>query len=98
MTIYFGILEGSADNWGVWFPDRPGCVAAGGSADEAVDNAASVLALFAELDRKEGLVPPPARSIVALRDDPDVQESLGRGSRIVGFDTEEPRLGVKVGA
>lgn len=98
MTIYFGILEGSGDNWGVWFPDRLGCVSAGSSADEAIENAASVLALFDELDREEGLDSPAARPLEELHRDPDVQESLGRGSRIVAFEASSRPAGVKVGA
>ena len=98
MTIYFGVLEGSGNNWGVWFPDRPGCVAAGYSIDEAIENATSALALFDELDREEGLTAPVARTMLELQEDPDVEESLGRGSRMIPFDTEAPASAVRVGA
>jgi predicted RNase H-like HicB family nuclease len=98
MTTYFGILEGRGKSWGVWFPDIPGCVAAGYSAEEALENAASALRLFADLDRDEGTLPPPARSPDQLSLDPDVQEALAQGDRLVGFDGEQAPAKTSVGA
>ncbi|MGH6841504.1 MAG: type II toxin-antitoxin system HicB family antitoxin [Methylocella sp.] len=46
MTHYAAIVEeeeGKAA--GVWFPDLPGCVAAGDTLDEAMRNAAAALEL-----------------------------------------------------
>jgi predicted RNase H-like HicB family nuclease len=62
---------------GVWFPDLPGCFSAGDDVDEALRNAPEALALFAEQTAAEGRRMPAARSILALREDPDFANQLG---------------------
>jgi predicted RNase H-like HicB family nuclease len=86
MTIYFGVLEGKGRNWGVWFPDIPGCVGAGETADGAIENARSALELFDELDRTEGLVSPAARGVDDLLKEPEVSEAVNNGDRLVPFE------------
>lgn len=43
MMHYVGILDGSGKVWGVRFPGVPGCVGAGESPEEAIENAAAAL-------------------------------------------------------
>jgi predicted RNase H-like HicB family nuclease len=83
--IYFGVLEGDGHIWGVWFPDIPGCVSAGRTAAGALEEAQSVLAEFDRLAREDGYSLQPPRSATALQDDPEVQEALAKGDRLVSF-------------
>jgi predicted RNase H-like HicB family nuclease len=48
LRYYPAILERDGDSYGVVFPDLPGCVTTGESAQEAAANAAEVLALHIE--------------------------------------------------
>lgn len=98
MTIYFGVLEGSEQSWGVWFPDIPGCVGAGETPEEAIENARSALMLFDALDRKEGLASPHARSADDLLCDAEVKEAVQNGDRLVPFDTSSQQAPVKLRA
>jgi predicted RNase H-like HicB family nuclease len=43
MTMYVGIVDGSGDVWGVRFPDVPGCIGAGATADAAIADATTAL-------------------------------------------------------
>jgi predicted RNase H-like HicB family nuclease len=79
MTHYVAIVEdedGTAV--GVWFADLPGCFSAGDTLDEAMTNAAEALELWAEAMMESGQEIPPARSLTALRADPEVAEELSR--------------------
>jgi predicted RNase H-like HicB family nuclease len=86
MTRYIGILEQDPGTlWGIYFPDLPGCVTAGETAEEALSRAPEALRLWVEdaLDCREQL--PTARSVEELRRDPDISEalSLGRAAAVV---------------
>ena len=77
--VYYGILEKEPDTlWGVWFPDVPGCVTAGETADEATEKAISALR-----EHLEGTEPPYASDAEALMVDPDVIEARGRGGILI---------------
>lgn len=98
MPTYYGVLEGSGTNWGVWFPDVPGCVGAGKSAAKAIESARSALMLFDELDRTGGLVPPPARSADELLSVAEVREAVNNGDRLVPFDMDQLQATVRLRA
>jgi predicted RNase H-like HicB family nuclease len=72
---YIGLLDNSSiGEFGISFPDCPGCVAMGKDEDEAFVNAVEVLAEWlgelAPADR------PRPRSVVELRQDADVNEQI----------------------
>jgi predicted RNase H-like HicB family nuclease len=73
-TFYPAVIDKDADSdYGVVFPDFPGCVSAGGTIDEAIAMAAEALALHITGTIEDGEVlpaPTPADAIVA---DPDVR-------------------------
>ena len=50
MTHYVAIIEDAGPDHavGVWFPDLPGCFAAGDTLDEALFNASEAIALWIE--------------------------------------------------
>jgi predicted RNase H-like HicB family nuclease len=58
---------GPKDGWGVVFPDLPGCVSIGGTAQEAMKNAVEALSLHVEGMVSNGLALPPDSGV----DQPD---------------------------
>jgi predicted RNase H-like HicB family nuclease len=77
MQTYFAIVHQGGDSaYGVWFPDLPGCFAAGDTEDAALASARKSLMLFAEDAEDDGEALPAARSLAALRRDADVRRSL----------------------
>jgi len=80
MASYYGILEKEEGSlWGVFFPDLPGCVAAGETADEAVTNAIAALRDFADL-KAEGGALNPASDLAAVLAHPDVAALVAAGT------------------
>ena len=67
MANYIALIEEDHGVFGAWFPDCPGCTAMGGSVDEAVGNATNALREWMADRVADGVTPPVARTIVALR-------------------------------
>ena len=77
MTHYIAIVEEEPDKAiGLWFPDLPGCFSAGDALDEAVLNAREALAAYADALRDDNRLLPSPRSLVALKNDPEVASDL----------------------
>lgn len=79
MTHYVAIVEeeeGKAT--GVWFPDLPGCISAGDTLDEAMQNAAEALELWAQAMIESGQTIPPPRTLADLKADREVAQDLTR--------------------
>ena len=77
MTQYVAIVEDEEGKAvGVWFPDLPGCVSAGDTLDEAMQNAAEALEVWAEAMIESGQEIPPPRSLTDLKADSDVAPDL----------------------
>jgi predicted RNase H-like HicB family nuclease len=66
MTYYVGIVDGSADVWGVRIPDFPGCHGAGASVQDAVADATRALREFATDMFNEGEALPEPRDLLAI--------------------------------
>ncbi len=77
MTHYIAVIHKDRDSgYGVSFPDVPGVVTAADSIDEAIRNAAEVLAFAAEdWSELKGTAFPRPRTIDELRNDPGFNES-----------------------
>ncbi|WP_322517301.1 type II toxin-antitoxin system HicB family antitoxin [Rhodopseudomonas palustris] len=58
-------------SYGVAFPDVPGCISAGDTFEQAIDNAAEALGGHLALLRADGDPIPQPRSLEQLRDDPE---------------------------
>jgi predicted RNase H-like HicB family nuclease len=77
MTHYVAIVEEEEGKAvGVWFPDLPGCVSAGDTLDEAMQNAAEALELWAGAMIESGQQIPPPRSLTDLKGDPEIAQAL----------------------
>lgn len=70
MTSHIGLIHKDADcDYGVLFPDFPGCISAGATLDEARVNAAEALALQVEGLIVDGDPLPPSRSLQDIMTD-----------------------------
>lgn len=75
MSHYVAIIEdaGPDHSVGVWFPDLPGCFAAGDTLDEALLNALEAVALWIET---QGGSAPSTRTPSELRNDPEASVEM----------------------
>ena len=77
MTTYLALVHTDApNNYGVSFPDLPGCISVGDTLDEAIENAGEALAFHVEGMREDGEALPDPRSVHDLRDETDVRELM----------------------
>lgn len=77
MAHYVALIHKEPDScYGVSFPDFPGCISAGDSADEALTNAIEALRSHVELMVADGDAIPSPRSIEEIRRDPEFVEDL----------------------
>ncbi len=74
---YVALIHKDSDScYGVSFPDLPGCISAGDTADEALNNAAEALGLHLRGLRADGLGVPAPRTIEAIKNDATIAEDL----------------------
>ncbi len=72
MTQYIAIIDKAPDSdYGVVFPDFPGCVSVGSTVDEAKEMAAEVLALHIEGMEEDGEEVPLPSSLETVMSDPE---------------------------
>ena len=71
---YVGFIHRDNADYGVSFPDFPGCVSVGGTVDAAVRRGSEALAFHVEGLLDDGEPIPPPRSIDAIKADPDLAE------------------------
>jgi len=81
MSRYVALVDGEAGAYGVSFPDLPGCVAMGGTVDEALAHAAEALRDWINLTEETAVVPSP-RSLEDIRSDAEIAEALREGASL----------------
>jgi predicted RNase H-like HicB family nuclease len=75
-TLFFpAIIERGKASYGVFFPDLPGCVSAGRTAQEAARNAEEALSLHLEGMVEERLTIPPPSELDRIAVDPEIREA-----------------------
>ena len=75
MAGYIALVhKDEGTSYGVSFPDVPGCISAGDTFEDAVENAAEALTGHLALMRTDGDVIPEPRSFEELRRDPSFAE------------------------
>jgi predicted RNase H-like HicB family nuclease len=79
MTYYIGILDGSADAWGVRVPDCPGAFGAGPTPEAAIQSAIAGLAVWADATLKDGDTLPAARHLAEINADPEDAPRIEHG-------------------
>ncbi|MDI1282470.1 MAG: putative RNase H-like HicB family nuclease [Brevundimonas sp.] len=82
MSRYTVLIDGNAGNYGVIFPDLPGCTAMGKTIDEALNNAVESLRQWAEIASARGKVIPEPRSPDAIRADAQFAEDFATGATL----------------
>ncbi|MEI9905725.1 MAG: type II toxin-antitoxin system HicB family antitoxin [Asticcacaulis sp.] len=81
---YIGLLEKEPQSlWGISFPDIPGCVSAGETADLAMTNAIDAVRSWLEAAKDDGEDAPSPRTIEEIMIDPEVVSALAKGGAIV---------------
>lgn len=77
MRQYIALIHKDADSdYGVSFPDLPGCITAGSTLDEARDMAAEALALHLEGMAEDGEAAPEPSSLEAVMADKDNMDGV----------------------
>ena len=77
MRQYIALIHKDANSdFGVSFPDLPGCVTAGATLDEARDMAEEALALHVEGLEQDGEAIPEPSSLEAVMADPDNRDGV----------------------
>jgi predicted RNase H-like HicB family nuclease len=80
MTSFIAILEKEENTlWGVHFPDLPGCVTAGSTADEAASRAQDALRIYMETMAPDETMPSP-RNLEELKGDPEIAGLFASGA------------------
>ena len=80
MAGYIALVhKDEGTSYGVSFPDVPGCISAGDTFEDAIENAAEALAGHFALMRADGDVIPAPRSFEELRRDPSFAEDASDG-------------------
>jgi predicted RNase H-like HicB family nuclease len=77
-TGYIALVHKDKDtSYGVSFPDVPGCISAGDTFEEAIDNASAALAGHLAVMEADGDPIPKARSLEELKQDAEfVEDSI----------------------
>ena len=77
MAQYIALIHKDADSdYGVSFPDLPGCISAGATLDEARDMAAEALALHLEGLAEDGEAVPDPSTLEAIMADPQNRDGV----------------------
>ncbi|MBR1222916.1 type II toxin-antitoxin system HicB family antitoxin [Bradyrhizobium sp. U87765 SZCCT0131] len=77
MSQYIALIHKDANSdYGVSFPDLPGCVTAGATLDEARDMAAEALALHLEGLQDDGEAIPEPSSLESIMSDPENRDGV----------------------
>jgi len=80
MMRYVGLVDHDKAGFGVVIPDAPGALAMGNTLDEALVEAAEVLAAWMTFEIEQGRSVPKPRSWAALKRDKEVRQSLEDGA------------------
>jgi predicted RNase H-like HicB family nuclease len=94
-THVIGLVHEEDGNYGISFPDFPGCVSAGGTLDETVERGRATLAFHVEGMVEDGDPLPRIRTIEELRADKDYRADA-KGAVVVAVPLELPGKSVRL--
>lgn len=97
MSRYTVLIDGKVGDYGVIFPDLPGCNAMGETIDEALNNAVESLRHWVEVVNAKGKAIPEPRTPDAIRADERFAEDFAAGAAL-GSVTLVRKLGRSVKA
>lgn len=90
------VHRSAADNFGVSFPDLPGCIAQGSTQQEALANAADAVAFHLEGLVSGGEAMPVPRSLDALRADPEFVDDFADADALALVPVTFPGRSVRI--
>lgn len=95
MTSYIGLIHKDPESdYGVWFPDFPGCVSAGATLDEARAGAEEALALHIEGMVEDGEPIPEPTSLDDVMADKDNRDGVAILVKALPLDQRSVRVNV----
>ena len=78
MTTYLALVHTDApDNYGISFPDLPGCVSAGDTLEDVIANGGDAATFHLEGMAEDGIPTPRPRTLHELRRDEEFQALIG---------------------
>jgi predicted RNase H-like HicB family nuclease len=95
MALIVALIHGRSGNYGISFPDFPGCVAGGDTIEQAVARGRDALSTHIATMIAEEMPVPPIRTVDAIRSDPDFAGDFD-DAVAVGVDFEMPGRSVRV--
>jgi predicted RNase H-like HicB family nuclease len=90
MTMVVALVHGKHGEYGVSFPDFPGCVSGGVSISEALLRAQETLLSHVEAMNEEGFPPPEIHELDALRSNNEFAEDFADAAIVAAIDIELP--------
>jgi predicted RNase H-like HicB family nuclease len=97
MAIYIALLRKDPDSdFGVDFPDFPGCITAGSTLQEAREMAAEALQFHIEGMLEEGLPIPPPSALDAIMADPENADAIPFPATVPGRRPRAVRVNVTI--
>ncbi len=93
LSYYVAVFEKSADGFGVFFPEVPGCTSAGDTVAEAAKNATEALESHLSLSIEHGEPIPVPTGLVDMPVDADVEEVC---RLLVGFEPSAKPIRVNI--
>lgn len=83
MARYIALIDGDDGNYGVVFPDLPGCYSGAPTLDGTLPMAIEAARLWAESMASAGNPIPEPRGLETLRNDPDYAEAFADGAIVM---------------
>ncbi|MEQ1901922.1 MAG: type II toxin-antitoxin system HicB family antitoxin [Devosia sp.] len=80
MARYLALIDFADGQYGVAFPDAPGCTAMGSTQEEAIRNAAEALAEWIGDELADGRKPPRPSAVPKILADKQVGRALAKGA------------------
>jgi predicted RNase H-like HicB family nuclease len=80
MSRYIAVIDGHEGEYGVVFPDVPGCTSGGATIDEAIRNASDSLTMWAEEAMADHVELPRPRRSEEVSQDPEIAQDLASGA------------------
>jgi predicted RNase H-like HicB family nuclease len=83
MSRYVALVDGHAGTYGIVIPDLPGCMSAGATVEETLDNVQEALTLWVDAMITNGNAIPPPRPLDDVLADAEVKAAIAEGAAAV---------------
>jgi predicted RNase H-like HicB family nuclease len=90
------LIHGEPGNYGISFPDVPGCISAGTTLDETLANGAEALTFHLEGTAGDGEPPPIPRSLDAIKADPEFAFELSEPHVVALVPYDPPSRSIRI--